>query len=261
MRAPSDAPALAGLGVLITRPREQSEAFAERLARLGARPVIFPALAIAGPSDPDAFAARLAEADAYDTVIFISPNAVEKTLPALRAAHPDWPGTRRVAAVGQGTARALRARGIDEVLAPDAASGAAALLAMPALREPPPRRVLIVRGEGGRDELALGLAALGAEVGHAVAYRRVRPEADNRELLDLWRAGGIGAVVVTSTEILDNLIALLGPEGTALLRATPLFTHHARIAEAARARGVATVVEAASDEQGLIDALLAFGAA
>jgi uroporphyrinogen-III synthase len=255
MPTPTQAPVLAGVGVLITRPRSQSESFAARLAALGAKPVIFPAIEIVGPSDPQASAARLAGISAYDMVIFISPNAVDAVLPSLRARHPSWPGVARVAAVGQGTRRSLRAHGIGQVIAPDSASGAAALLAMPELRAMPPRRVLIVRGEGGREDLARGLVALGAVVDHAEVYRRARPDSDTRELLKIWRAGGIGAVVVTSTEILVNLIDLLGPEGNELLRATPMFTHHPRIAEAARARGIATVIEASSDEDGLVDAL------
>jgi len=262
MQAASDAPLPAAGAVLLTRPRRQSEAFAARLAQRGIDACVFPTLEIDGPADPAAFSAAVDATECYDTVVFISPTAVERGLPALRARDAHWPGAgTRVAAVGPGTRNALRAQGLDAVLAPIDGSGAAALLALPALLEPPPRSVLIVEGEHGRDELADGLAALGARVVRAGAYRRRRPDADAGALLARWRAGGISAVVVASVETLDNLIALLGATGLPWLRATPLYTHHARIAEAARARGIGHVVEAGPDEDALLAALVAARAA
>lgn len=255
MDTPTGLPTLAGMGVLLTQPRARAEAFARRLAARGARPYIFPGIALAEPTDARGFDACVGRLDTYDMVVFVSPSAVEAAMPAFRASRPEWPGATRIAAVGQGTAGALRAYGIDDVLAPASSSGAAALLALPALRAAPPKRVLIVRGEGGRDDLAQGLAELGSHTDHAECFRRVRPNADSTELLRAWRAGGVDVVVVTSVEILDNLTAMLGQEGAALLRSTPLVTHHARIADAARAKGIAVAVEADADGDGIIVAL------
>lgn len=255
MDAPTGLPTLAGLGVLLTQPRARAESFAKRLAARGAKPFVFPGIAFAAATDTGGFAAAVAQLDAYDMVVFVSPGAVESALPVFRARWPGWPAATRVAAVGQGTAGALREYGIHEVLAPQSSSGAEALLAMPAMRSAPPMRALIVRGEGGRDDLMRGLASLGARVEAAECYRRVRPDADSAELLRAWRAGEIGAAVVTSVEILDNVIAMLGPEGTAMLRRTPLITHHPRIADAARARGIVTVIQAEPDGDSLVEAL------
>jgi uroporphyrinogen-III synthase len=246
---------LAGIGVLITRPRAQAESLAARVAALGGNPIIFPVIAILPPRDAAALQDRIERLDEFDMVVFVSPTAVEQAWSRFETSHPGWSVGYRIAAVGAGSARQLRQLGADSVLAPEASAGAQGLLALPALRDQPPKHVLVVRGEGGREELALGLTALGADVEYAECYRRALPEVDASGLIDNWRRD-IQAVSVTSVEILENLMAILGESGEPLLRATPVFTHHPRIAEAARAHGIGTVIEAASDEAALIDKLV-----
>lgn len=248
-------PVLAGIGVLIPRPRGQAGALAARIEALGGTPIIFPALEIAPPADPAAFDRRVARLLDYDLIAFVSPTAVERAVPLFDARQPGWRHGRRLAAVGQGTRRALRDLGMTDVLAPEGESGAAALLNLAELSAEPPRRALIVRGEGGREELALGLVSRGSEVDYAECYRRVPAEADPAPLLERWRLGEVGAVIVTSVAILDALLDRLGADGAALLRRAPLFAHHPRIAEAARARGVEKVIETPADEAGVAEAL------
>jgi uroporphyrinogen-III synthase len=248
-------PALAGVGVLITRPREQAAAMAARIVAMGGTAVVFPAIEIAAPLDPALLQTRIAHLAEFDLVVFVSPNAVTWALPLFVAHHPDWPRGCRVAAVGQGTRRVLSAQGITEVLTPRQEAGGAGLLDLPELAAPAPRQVLIVRGAGGRDDLAQGLAARGARVEYAECYRRLRPEADSGPIIERWRRCEIDAVIVTSGEILDNLADMLGAAGAPFLRATPMFVHHPRIAQAARARGISTVIDAGADGDALIEAL------
>lgn len=219
-------------------------------------PVLFPCIEIGAPDDPESLADCVARLPEFDLIVFISPSAVEQALPLFAARHPDWAAGCRIAAVGQGSRAELLRQGLAQVIAPSRAAGAAGLLELPELAEALPRKVLIVRGVGGREELAEGLRARGAQVEYAECYRRVRPAADASPLLEHWRQGGIGAVTVTSIEILDNLMALLGAAGVELLRRTPMFVHHPRIAEAARARGIGTVIETAADEAALVEALM-----
>src|SRR5438874_1776354 len=70
------------------------------------------------------------------------------------------------------------------------------------------KRVLIVRGEGGRELLGESLAARGALVEYAQCYRRVRPAIDAAPLLAAWRRGELDAVTVLSAQALDNFIDL-----------------------------------------------------
>ena len=105
---------LAGLNIVVTRPRDQAAGLAQRIAALGGIPLPFPLLEIGPAPDPTAlrdFAQRVGH---YQLLIFISPNAVHYGMQALRSV----PHGLRVAAVGQGSARALRALGVASVLAP-----------------------------------------------------------------------------------------------------------------------------------------------
>lgn len=245
---------LSGLGVLVTRPAGQAAGLLARLRELGADPFLFPTLEILPPADPDTLARRLADLAAYDLAVFVSPSAVQFGLAAITA----WPARLRAAAVGQGTAAALRAAGVQPVLAPHEGADSEHLLALPELAEMAGRRVLIFRGAGGREVLADTLAARGATVDYAECYRRGLPAADPASLLDRWRLGGIQAVTVLSSQGLDNLFTLLGEDNPGLIRATPLFAPHARIAEHARGLGVATAIATGPGEAGLLQGLVEY---
>jgi uroporphyrinogen-III synthase len=186
-----------------------------------------------------------------DIVIFISPNAAQFGMAAIRA----LPVASRIFAVGPGTARVLRAQGISGAITPDG-QDSEALLALPQLQAVAGKVVMIVRGVGGRPLLADTLAARGAHVHYLECYQRVRPQADAGPLLARWQAGGIDAVTVTSAETLRNLAALLGEAGAPLLISTPLFAPHEKIAEAARRFGLAQVIATPGGDAGLVEGLI-----
>ncbi len=245
---------LSGLGVLVTRPAGQAERLQARLRELGAHPVLFPTLAILPPADTATLARRLAELPDYDLAIFISPTAVQYGLAGI----PSWPVGLRAAGIGQGTAAALHAAGIKQVLAPSAGGDSEHLLALADLADMVGQRVLIFRGEGGRELLAETLTARGAAVEYAECYRRGLPVADSVPLLTIWRQGGIQAVTVLSSQGLDNLFALLGEGNANLVRSTPLFAPHPRIAAHARGLGVSSVIATGPGEEGLLQGLVEY---
>ena len=209
---------LSGIGVLVTRPAHQGEELCRLIRSHGGRPIRFPALAIHGPEDPAALRALLAGIERYDIVIFVSSNAVRHGLELMGGVLP---GSLRVAAVGTGTARALAAHGIDVNLVPEKQFDSEALLALPALQQVAGKRILIIRGNGGRPLLGDTLRERGAEVVYAEVYRRVCPETDAAPLLARWRPE-IRIVTATSLELLNNLVVLLGEAGRTLLQETPL---------------------------------------
>ena len=108
---------LEGLGIVITRPRAAAESLAAELAREGARPIVFPALAIEEATDAAALDRALAELPGAGLAIFVSANAVEQGLEKARARGP-WPPGLPVAAIGDATAEALRNSGFPEVISP-----------------------------------------------------------------------------------------------------------------------------------------------
>jgi uroporphyrinogen-III synthase len=237
---------LASRGVVLTRPRELAEPFARLLERRGERAIVFPAIEIQ-PLAPPPTLARLAE---YDLVVFISPSAVR----VAQRATPSWP-PRRAAAIGAGTRRELERAGAQAVIAPAADADSEALLALPDVQDLSGKRVLIVRGEGGRALLAEALARRGAIVEHAVCYRRAQPATDAAPLVAAWRRGEVHALVLSSAQALYNFSAMGGAQ---LVAALPVFVPHERIASHARAQGAREVVVAAGGDDQMLERLVAY---
>jgi uroporphyrinogen-III synthase len=250
LREPKANQALAGLNIVITRPREQAVELAQRIQRLGGNALLFPLLEIAPASDACALLELAEQLAAYDLLIFISPNAVRYGMAALDA----LPSDLRVAAVGQTSTQALHDLGIASVIAPSERFDSEALLAMPELQSVSGWRVAILRGDGGRELLGDTLKARGAQVEYITCYQRSKPNTD----VDALLTTRLDAISVTSSEALAFLWQILEEPGRARLAATPLFVPHARIKELARQQGWLDVTQAASGDDGMIAALIAW---
>lgn len=246
---------LAGIGVLVTRPQEQAQRFMDRIAALGGRPWWLPGIKIEPPADMTGFRQVVKNLERFDWAVFVSPTAVQRAWPAI-AERGGLPARVRIAAVGRGSGRALAERGVRDVLTPKEKADSESLLALPDLQAVAGQRIALFRGEGGRTLLAKTLSARGAEVFHAVCYRRVLPDFDVAPVLHAWREGRIQAVTVLSRDSLNGLVALLAPEGKELLRRTPLFVPHPRIAEHARALGMTQIIVTPAGEDGILQALV-----
>ena len=236
---------LRGRGILITRPREQAQGLANLVEAAGGRAILFPAIEI-----QDVPLRELAE---FDLAIFVSPTAVKRALAAMK-----WPPRAQAAALGRGTQRELERHGIKGIIAPDSGADSEALLAVPQLQRVARRRIVILRGEGGRSLLGDTLAARGARVEYAECYRRVRPQSDSGPLLTAFAEGAVHAVTVSSAEGLENLLEMLGAAGREHLRKTPLFVPHPRVAAEAKRLGLGEAnVGGASDEE-MLERLVAY---
>jgi len=231
---------LQGKAILVTRPRAQAAALARLIEQAGGIAHLFPAIEIEDVPPPAALG-RLHE---FDLAIFVSPTAVAKAMQHVRTLP-------RVAAVGAGTRRELEKLGVTGVIAPASGADSEALLAVPEMQKVMGKRVAILRGDGGRALLGETLAARGARVEHLTCYRRLPPKEPERR----WKKGELAAVTVSSGQGLANLFEVLDPQ---LLRSTPLFVPHPRIAEQARALAAGEVVLAGHSDEHMLDALVAY---
>ena len=244
---------LAGRTVLVTRPQQQAAALSQAIRAAGGEVFDFPALVIeAVPLEM--LSASLAWLKDADIAIFISPNAAQFGMAAIQAAGGLQMSTE-IFAVGPGTTQVLRDLGGSQIITPQG-QDSEALLALPQLQHVTGKRVVIVRGVGGRALLFDTLIARGADVHLLECYRRSCPQADVAPLLSRLQTGGIDAVTITSAEALHNLAALLGEAGAPVLANTPLFAPHEKIAEAARRFGIAQVIATPGGDAGLVDGLI-----
>ena len=248
---------LAGKHILVTRPAEQARELAALIAAAGGHPVLFPAIEVRDLEDTRPFFELVDRLEGFDLAIFISPNAVSRAMKRILERRALPPGLQ-VAAVGGGSARALADFGVSDVIVPVQGNDSEGLLALPEFSVAGRRRVVIFRGQGGRELLGDTLTVRGASVEYAECYRRSRPQTDPAPLLEAWRRGEMDAVTVTSSEGLRNLFEMLGDPGRELLLSTPLFVPHPRIAEAARGFQVQTVIVTGPNDSGLLTGLTAY---
>lgn len=247
---------LAGKTILVTRPAEQAAGLSRLIRDAGGTPFVFPSIEIGEPSHPDRLADILDRLNAFDLAIFVSPTAVARAFEYL---DPDrsWPRELGVAAVGQGSAWALKVSGIDKVIAPSGRSDSEALLALPELQNVAGKRIVIFRGEGGRELLAQTLVQRGAAVEYAECYRRAKPDANIGPLLRQHERQPFSAIILTSREGLANLHDMLGRAWDAF-KSVPAFVPHERIAEAARQLGMTSVHVAAAGDAGTVQTMIKF---
>ena len=229
----------------------------QALLERGAVPVKFPVLAITDVKDLSEMLDVVIRLDQFDLVVFVSPNAVVKMLDVVLK-HRSWPNDLAAATMGRSSELELAARGVSRVISPSVRFDSEALLELPELQESSGQRVLICRGDGGRELLGQTLIERGALVEYLTCYHRVRPTLDPAPLLALWEQGRLDAVTLTSSEGLVNLCAMIGRLGVAWLKHTPTFVPHARIAELAQHEGLNNVILTGPGDDGLILGLEAY---
>lgn len=200
---------LNGARILVTRPAHQAEELCRLIAGQGGEAVRFPALAIAAMEDASPILQVLAHLDKYQWLIFISANAVTMHSYYTDGVKMALFKSVQIAAIGKATAKALAIAGLPVNLVPADGYSSEALLAMPQMHAIKGQNCLILRGEGGREELATTLHNRGANVDYLNVYKRVMPEIDNSEVNLLLTENKLAAITITSGEALQNLAMML----------------------------------------------------
>lgn len=246
---------LTGLNVLVTRPEHQSAFLAEGIRAMGGNPILLPVLEITDIADLKPLNHIINCLDTFDWAIFVSPNAVNKAMPLITRQRV-LPPHLKIAAVGKGSADTLKQYGVSEVLIPEGHSDSEALLKCEELQQMTGQHVVIFRGNGGRQLLGDTLTQRGARLEYAECYLRKKPDIDTAPLLAAWSQGKIHAVIITSSEGLHNLFDIIGKLGQQLLKLTPVFTVHERIAQTAKELGLEKIIKASSaGDEGLLESL------
>ncbi len=253
---------LDGLSVLVTRPRHQADELCALIRSSGGKPIAFPCIDIIVPRDTDTFTNGLSHSQTMDVLIFISTNAAVFYVDGLRAAGLPIPINPRLAAVGPATLRTMQALGLPVSISPSSdLSNSEALLQSPELMEVDTgTRVMIVRGESGREILAETLRERGAVVSYLAAYRRVIPASPDPKVLQALEAGQVDAITLTSVESLHNLITLVGDKRLQCMRRLPIVVISDRIRDAAMTAGFSQVtVTSAVNDQAIVESLALIG--
>ena len=156
---------------------------------------------------------------------------------------PQLPTGSRCYTVGDGSAAVLAHYGI-EALQPSAEMNSEGLLALPELQHMESQRVLIIKGQGGREKLRDTLLQRGARVDELACYRRHPPIREPGELASLIREQQCRALLLSSGEGLHNMMSLLDRQELDQVREITLVVPGARVAAEAREAGFSEVLEA-----------------
>lgn len=199
--------------VVLTRPAERQGDLAQRLMQQGCEVLDLPALSI-HPLSAD-WCADDVRPDAFDVLVFVSRAAWDCYIAAVHDADPGfaWPSSAVLAAVGQATARCIRQDLGDTVTvlspASDSAQDSESLWTLLEPRLTVGARVLLVRGDQGRDWLADRLRAAGVQLRLLSVYRRERAHWPFEGVVRLkaWRddGRGSGVLLVTSLQSLQAI--------------------------------------------------------
>ncbi|MDD2099455.1 uroporphyrinogen-III synthase [Pseudomonas putida] len=234
---------MTGWRLLLTRPADESAALGSLLAEQGIFSSSLPLLDIVPIPVSGTMGKAFRELDRYCAVIVVSKPAARIGVELLDRFGPQALCAKWFS-VGAATAQILEARGLD-VSFPAQGDDSEALLELAALREAvarPDPRVLILRGEGGRELLAERLRERGASVEYLELYRRELPQYPAAALGQRIEAERLNALVVSSGQGFEHLHQLAGDAWPQLAR-LPLFVPSPRVAELARAAGALTVVD------------------
>lgn len=254
-----ESPSLAGVRVLVTRPQTQAENLVHLIQARGGEAIRFPVIEIVEPQDTQALLAVIDRLKDFTLAIFISPNAVNRAMNLIQARGGLTPALR-VACVGRGSARELKHFGIENVIVPQGRFDSEALLELPELQAVKGKRIVIFRGDGGRELLGDTLRARGAGIEYAECYRRVRPNTDTTPLLRRWARGEIDIVSVTSVDGLHNLYDMVGKAGQHWLIRTPTVVIGERMVEVCRELGFKSEprVAATASDEAILEAIQAW---
>jgi uroporphyrinogen III methyltransferase/synthase len=216
---------LFGWRVLVPRTKDQAGALSEQLRSYGAVPHEVPTIAVEPPRTPQQMerAVKGLVTGRYEWVAFTSANAVK----AVREKFEEYGLDARafagikVAAVGEVTAKALRAFGVVPDLVPSGEQSAVGLLEDFPAYDPafdPIERVFLPRADIATETLVAGLVELGWEVDDVTAYRTVRAAPPPAEVREAIKGGGFDAVLFTSSSTVRNLVGIAGkPHATTVI--------------------------------------------
>lgn len=202
---------LAGKRIVVTRAREQAPGLGEKLAALGAVPILFPTIETKPLEDYTALDQAIAELAEFRWVIFTSVNGVAAFWKRLTASGKDESALTgvKVAAIGPATGLALEKHGVHPEFIPEEHVAERILDGLGDLRG---QWVLLPRAEITRKALVAELMQRGAIVQEIAAYRTLPATPDPDGLAEFSR--GVDAITFTSSSTVRNFSALLsgGPQ-------------------------------------------------
>lgn len=194
---------------MLTRPEKQAEKLINMIVNSGNVGLSFSVIAIEPKKLSKDEAELIKNLSNIDWVFFISANAVHQSMHLLGDYKLYLNKTCKVAVIGPATAEALSSYNIKADVISSTTFNSEGLLAEPILQNVADKRIIILRGVGGRELLASTLLERNALVYSVPTYIRKLPNNDFSNIENQLKRGLINAIVVMSNESLMNLCKLV----------------------------------------------------
>jgi len=199
---------LLGRKVAVTRNREQAGKLASRLEAKGAEVLRLPLLSIVPATDPEVEEEVFGELGSYEWIVFSSANGVRCFFDLLIRRYDDLRslGMLRIAAVGEATARAIRAHHLRVDIVPTRATAEDLADALIATGELDSAKIVVVTGNLGRDVLINRLNEARAIVDRFPVYRTEKTGLSDHPGAQAFRETGADAVLFTSSSAVRSFV-------------------------------------------------------
>lgn len=225
------------MSILITRPNPAGQALVQRLNNAGKQAFLAPLIKIAAGRELPLLKTKLDELRPSDCLFLLSKNAVSYANWQLNQLQQSWPNTLFYYGIGSSTAKEFQSLSGLTISYPEYGETSEDLLTLPELNQVKKKRVLLLRGNGGRGLLATTLRQRGAIVDECECYQRLFIDYSPETFSAQWQNAQIETLVVTSGEMLQQLFDLVTEPKKAWLLHCRLIVVSKRLATIAETLG------------------------
>ncbi|MDC9596926.1 uroporphyrinogen-III synthase [Xenorhabdus anantnagensis] len=245
------------MSILITRPAPAGEELVKRLRDIGKSAFSAPLIEIHPGAGLPLLSQKLQRLSAGDLVFLLSKNAVHYANKQLTQEGQLWPDQLSYYGIGKSTSLMFHQYTGLEILCPEQGETSEDLLQLSTLQKMSNKKILLLRGNGGREIIASTLRIRRGEVDYCECYSRQPVKYDAADFSRHWQQCDIKTIVVTSGEMLQLLYNLVThSDGKAWLLGCDLIVVSERLANIAQTLGWQAIkVAKSADNDALIQAL------
>ncbi|SFU50204.1 uroporphyrinogen-III synthase [Xenorhabdus koppenhoeferi] len=245
------------MSILITRPAPSGEELVKRLQTVGKIAFSVPLIEIYPGADLPLLSQKMQWLSAGDLVFLLSKNAVHYANEQLIQEDQLWPDKLSYYGIGKSTSLLFQRQTGLKIFWSEKGETSEDLLQLPSLQQMSNKKVLLLRGNGGREVITSTLRIRGGDVDYCECYSRQPVKYHAANFSRHWQQYGIKTIVVTSGEMLQLLYNLVTDrDGKAWLLGCCLIVVSERLADIARSLGWQVIkVAKSADNDALMQAL------
>ncbi|TNH05092.1 uroporphyrinogen-III synthase [Testudinibacter sp. TR-2022] len=245
------------MAVLITRPQPNGETLCKLLNQQGFATLYTPLFNIEKGRELNQLPAQLQNLPTGSLVFAVSKNAINYANQVLHNVGAHWRSDLHYFSVGRRSAEYFTALSEQPVLYPYPNETSEGLLCLPQMQDLSDKKILVLRGNGGRELFRQQAEARGGTVEVIECYQRIAKEYDNIEQISVWKRAGINTIVVTSNEILRYLVEFVPKNDHNWLMQCHLISISRRITQLAKEYGWSQISQTArADNASICETLL-----